>query len=87
VSESITSTEFQNRAGRYLDAAAKAPVFITRYDRPVRVLIDIDEYERLKALDTRQAYRVEDITEDLAPALMTAEPPAWTDRYNHELEE
>jgi len=50
----VTSTEFRNKAGRYLDEAAKAPVFITKHDRPARVLIDIDEYERLSALDARQ---------------------------------
>ena len=37
----VTSTDFQNRAGQYLDESAKAPIFITRYDRPVRVLIDV----------------------------------------------
>ena len=49
----VASTEFQNRAGLYFDQAAKEPVIITRYNRPVRVLMDINEYERLKARDTR----------------------------------
>jgi prevent-host-death family protein len=52
--KSISSTEFQNKAGQYLDESGKAPIFITRYDRPVRVLLDIEEYERLKRYDTRQ---------------------------------
>jgi len=60
----ITSTEFQNRAGQYLDEAAKAPVFITRYDRPVRVLIDIEEYIRLKKNDTRQALYPHELNDD-----------------------
>ena len=47
----VPSTEFQTRTGRYLDEAGKAPVFITKYDRPVRVLLDIDEYKRLKRND------------------------------------
>lgn len=47
----VTSTDFQNRAGQYLDESGKGPVFITRYDRPVRVLLDIDEYERLSRID------------------------------------
>jgi len=51
----VTSTEFQNHAGHCLDQAAKAPVFITRHRRPSRVLLDIEEYGRLKRLDTRQA--------------------------------
>jgi prevent-host-death family protein len=45
----VTATEFQNHVGRYLDAAARAPVFITKHRRPVRVLLDIEDYERLRA--------------------------------------
>jgi prevent-host-death family protein len=52
----VTSTEFQNKAGVYLDNAGRAPVFITRHNRPYRVLIDILDYERLKSFDTRRAY-------------------------------
>lgn len=52
--KTVTATEFRNKAGRYLDEAAKAPVFITKHDRPARVLIDIDEYERLSAADARR---------------------------------
>jgi prevent-host-death family protein len=51
----VTSTEFQNRAGLYLERAAKAPVFITRHGRPIRVLLDIDDYDRLKARDIEAA--------------------------------
>ncbi|KPA99932.1 type II toxin-antitoxin system Phd/YefM family antitoxin [Ahrensia marina] len=46
--KTVTSTEFRARAGQYLDDAAKAPVVITKHNRPSRVLIDIDEYEALK---------------------------------------
>lgn len=52
--KTVTSTEFQKRAGVYLDEAAKAPVFITKHDRTSRVLIDIDEYERLLAVSARR---------------------------------
>ncbi len=55
-SKNVTATEFQNRAGQYLDESGKAPVFITRYNRPLRVLMDIEEYERLKNGDTRKAF-------------------------------
>ena len=60
-----TSTEFQARAGRYLEQSAKTPIFITRYDRTVRVLIDIDEYERLKRYDTRKALYPYELSDDL----------------------
>lgn len=49
----VAATEFQNRVGLYMERAAKSPVFITKHARAVRVLIDIDEYERLKAHDAR----------------------------------
>jgi prevent-host-death family protein len=51
----VTATDFRQHAGRYLDEAAKAPVVITRHNRPARVLLDIDEYERLTAADARRA--------------------------------
>lgn len=59
----VKSTEFQTRAGLYLDMASKGTVFITKHNRRVRALIDIDEYERLKALDTREAIGVEELTD------------------------
>jgi prevent-host-death family protein len=62
IMKQVAATEFQNRAGLYFETSAKEPVFITRYKRPVRVLIDIDEYERLKARDTREALAVEDLS-------------------------
>jgi prevent-host-death family protein len=65
----VASTEFQTRAGLYMEHAAKAPVFITKHRRPVRVLIDIEEYERLKARDTRQAYYAHELPDDVVRAL------------------
>ena len=52
----------KTRAGRYFEESAKEPVFITRYNRPVRVLLDIHEYERLKKRDTREFLRPGDLT-------------------------
>lgn len=59
----VAASEFQNRAGVYMEQAGKTPVFITRYSRPVRVLLDIEEYERLKARDTREAIAPSDLTD------------------------
>lgn len=70
----VASTEFQNRAGRYLDQAAKEPVFITRHSRTVRVLLDIDEYERLKANDARKAFRIEDLPDEAVEAILALGP-------------
>ena len=68
----VASTEFQNRAGLYMDEAGKSPVFITKHNRPVRVLIDIDEYKRLKARDTRQAYYAHELPAEAIDALQEA---------------
>ena len=61
----ITATDFKRRTGQYLDESAKAPIYITRHDRPVRVLIDAEEYERLKAFDTRQALYAHELDDSL----------------------
>lgn len=71
----VASTEFQNRAGLYMEQSGKAPVFITKHSRPVRVLLDIDEYERLKARDTRQALLVEELTPDELEHMRTNHGP------------
>jgi len=47
----VTSTEFQNSAGRFLDEARKEPIGIQKHGRASHVLLDVEEYERLKALD------------------------------------
>ena len=65
----VASTEFQSRAGLYIERAAKSPVFITKHKRTVRVLIDIEEYERLKARDTRKAYYAHELPDDVINAL------------------
>ena len=65
----VTSTEFQTRTGLYLDEAGKAPIIITRYNRPVRVLVDIDEYERLKSYATRKALHPHELSDDVKAAL------------------
>lgn len=69
----VASTEFQNRAGLYIERAAKSPVFITRHRRPVRVLLDIEEYERLKARDSRQAWFADEVPGEWDEALAGAD--------------
>jgi prevent-host-death family protein len=73
----VSSTDFQNSAGRYLDQAAAGPVVITKYRRPARVLMDFDEYERLQALanarPTRTAYRTTELTAQVTEAIEAAD--------------
>ena len=72
MSTTVASTEFQNRVGFFIEQAAKAPVFITRHRRAVRVLIDIDEYERLKTCETRRAYFAHEVPDAWLAALDSA---------------
>ena len=67
--KTITATELRARDGLYLDEAAKAPIIITKHNRPWRVLIDIDEYERLKRLDTRQALYPHELSDEIKAQL------------------
>lgn len=67
--KTITATEFRARAGVYLDQAAKAPVIITKHNRPSRVLIDIDEYERLKHYDTRRTLYPHELSDEIKAQL------------------
>lgn len=82
----VSSTEFQTRAGQFLEESGKAPVFITRYHRPIRVLVDIDEYERLKAYDTRRALYPEELDGEFAAALEEEYQGEDTPDLNHLLD-
>lgn len=83
----IPSSEFQARAGLYIERAAKNPVFITKHSRPVRVLIDIDEYERLKARDTRKAYYTHELPEEWVEALERATFDHLDPSFDHLIED
>lgn len=60
----ITSTQFQREFGRYLSKARKEPVTITNHGRAELVMVDADEYSRLKSFDTRQAHHPEELSEE-----------------------
>lgn len=61
----ITSTEFQQNVGAYSDAAMREPVVITSHNRERLVLLSVDDYRRLKALDDRQALLASEMPVDL----------------------
>ncbi len=48
---SITSADAKNNFGELIDLARAAPVAVTKYDRPVVVVMAVEEYERLKSRD------------------------------------
>lgn len=68
----VAATDFKNRVGFYMEQSGKSPVFVTRHKRPVRVLLEIDEYERLKARDTRRTYHVHELPDEWVAALDAA---------------
>jgi prevent-host-death family protein len=52
----MTLREFRDGAGRVLETVERThePVIITKYERPVAVLIGIDEWEELEAFRDRK---------------------------------
>ena len=75
--KTVTSTEFQQKAGQYIEDAGKAPVIITKHNRPSRVLVDFDFYQRIAALDTRKAAYTHEISKQ--EAALYANPDAVED--------
>lgn len=49
--KTATATEIKNRFGEYLQFAIREPVLIEKTGKPVAVLLSIDDYERLSALE------------------------------------
>lgn len=47
----FTAAEAKNKFGEMVDMARSAPIAITKYDRPVLVVMAVEEFERLQALD------------------------------------
>lgn len=47
----FTSADAKNKFGELIDLARAAPVAITKYDRPVVVIMAVEEYERMKGPD------------------------------------
>jgi prevent-host-death family protein len=82
----VTSAEMQKRFGQYSELAQREPVSITNHGRESLVLMSAAEFQRLKALDTRNAYYAHEIPEHLAEALEKAEPPGWTADLDHLME-
>jgi prevent-host-death family protein len=83
---SITSTEFQTKAAQYIDGSSKSPVFITRYGRPIKVLLNIDEYNRLKKCDTRETLYPHELNDDLKSELARGYKGIETPELNHLIE-
>ncbi len=57
----VTAAELQKQFGRYRETAIKEPVSITHHGRESLVMLSAEEYKRLKALDTRQAFYADEL--------------------------
>ena len=84
--DTVTATQLQKHLGTWMDQALKAPVFITKHRRPARVLLDIEEYDRLKSLDTRQALWAHEIGPEDLDAIKSSEMDKRHDHLNEEVE-
>lgn len=69
----VTSTEFQQNVGRYQDAAMRAPVVITKHNRPHTVLISAALFEVFTK--GRVARPVEEMDDDTLAAIASASVP------------
>jgi len=65
----ITAAELQKRFGRYRDMALREPVSVTHHGRESLVMLSAEEYKRLRALDTREAFYTHEFPEDLLDEL------------------
>jgi prevent-host-death family protein len=65
----ITAAELQKQFGRYRDIALREPVLVTHHGRESLVILSADEYKRLEALDTRQAFYTHELPDDMRAEL------------------
>jgi len=57
----------------FIEKSAKAPVFITKHARTARVLLDYEEYERLKSRDTRRTFPSAELSDEHRKMIKDAE--------------
>ena len=79
----VTSTHFQQNVGEVCDMARKGPILVTRHNRPQVVVLDPDEYERLKQYDTRRALHPSVLDDDIKAALQDGYQGVETPDLDH----
>ena len=84
--KTVTSTEFRQKVGQYIDAAGKEPVIITQHSQPSRVLVDFELYERLKEYDTRRALYPHELDEETRARLEEGYQGEETSHLDHLLD-
>jgi prevent-host-death family protein len=51
IMHNVSSSEFQNKVGRYLDVSRREPVEISKNGQRISVLLSVEEYDILQARD------------------------------------
>jgi prevent-host-death family protein len=51
----LSAREAKYNFGRLIDSARAAPVVVEKHGRPVVVVLSVEEYERLKAIELKKA--------------------------------
>jgi prevent-host-death family protein len=82
----VKSADLRRQFTRYRELALREPVSVTHNGQESLVVLSAEEFKRLKALDTREALYAWELPQDLARALETAEPPAFTAKFDNEME-
>lgn len=82
----VSAAEVQKQFGRYTETAQREPVTITKHGRDSVVMISTAAYERLKSFDTREAYSVDDLPDDIAEAILNA-ADAFADKIDDDIGE
>ncbi|MBN9305853.1 MAG: hypothetical protein BGO82_01530 [Devosia sp. 67-54] len=70
-----SAAQVAKQFGVYAEKAQREPVTITRHGRDSVVLMSVADYERLRSYDTREAYSVYDLPDDIAEAILGIELP------------
>jgi prevent-host-death family protein len=90
----VPAKEFARKIGQYQRQALVQPITITSNGQPSLVLLNVDEYRRLKRRD-REVFDVRNLTPEQAGELLEAlelsrqevsRQDPETDRYAHELD-
>ena len=53
--QTLSAKEAKNGFGRLIDLARAEPLAVTKHGRPVVVVLSVEEYERLKTLESASA--------------------------------
>jgi prevent-host-death family protein len=79
----ITASQFQKEYGRYASLARRQVVTITNHGRAELVVLDAEEYERLRRLDSWVAMPVEALSEADLDRLEQSKIPEESKKLDH----